>query len=121
LDAWNDTRRAHAALYTQRLAGAGVETPAEAPGRRHIYHQYTIRTERRDALKQHLTERGVDSGIYYPLPLHLQEVYQDMGYRPGSLPHSEAAAQRVLSLPIHPDLTADDIEYAAARIREFTD
>jgi dTDP-4-amino-4,6-dideoxygalactose transaminase len=118
---WNNTRRAHAALYNERLAGADLVTPSEAAGVRHVYHQYTIRSGRRDDLKTHLAAGGVDSNIYYPLALHQQEVYEHLGYRPGSLPHAEAAAREVLSLPIHPDLSPEGIAYTAERIREFTD
>jgi len=119
LDAWNERRRGHAATYTEMLAGTEIVTPVEAPDRLHIFHQYTIRTPHRDALKQHLADNGVDSGVYYPLPLHLQEVYSGLGYREGSLPNSEAASREVLSLPIHPDLTPDDVAYVARAIRRF--
>lgn len=119
LSRWNDLRRSHAAIYNRMLAGSAVVPPSEAPGCRHIYHQYTIRSTKRDALKQHLSDRGVDSGIYYPLALHLQEVYQSLGYKPGSLPNAEAAAREVLSLPVYPELEPGDIEYVANQILEF--
>jgi dTDP-4-amino-4,6-dideoxygalactose transaminase len=121
LKAWNDARRAHAAIYDERLAGSGVTLPVAQPENHHVYHQYTVRGPRRDDLKRHLAERGVDANIYYPLALHQQEVYKDLGYKPGSLPHSEAAAAEVLSLPVHQNLSPEDVIYAAARIREFTD
>lgn len=119
LDEWNALRRSHAAIYSARLAASVVTSPVEAPGCKHIYHQYTIRSRHRDALKQHLAECGVDSGIYYPQALHLQEVYANLGYLPGSMPQAEAAAREVLSLPVYPELKSDDIEYVAARILDF--
>lgn len=119
LSRWNELRRSHAAIYNEKLANSAVITPVEAPGCHHIYHQYTIRSTNRDALKAHLADRGVDSGIYYPLALHLQEVYRDLGYRPGSLPNSEAAAREVLSLPVYPELKPGDIEYVADCILDF--
>lgn len=119
LPQWNELRRSHAAIYNERLDGSAVTPPLEAPGCRHIYHQYTTRSKHRDALKAHLAEHGVDSGIYYPEALHLQDVYKDLGYKAGSLPESEAAAREVLSLPVYPELKSEDIEYVAARVLEF--
>lgn len=119
LDRWNESRRQHAALYNKSLQGSSVQTPQERNGCYHIYHQYTIRCERRDELKTHLASHGIDSGIYYPLPLHLQEVYQELGYQEGDLPNAEQASRQVLSLPVYPELTADDIAYVASRIQAF--
>lgn len=116
---WNNRRRANAALYSELLKEADVITPVEAPDRQHIFHQYTIRSSHRDALKEHLAKNGVDSGVYYPLPLHRQEVYQGLGLPEGSLPASERAAREVLSLPIHPDLTPEDVAWVAGTIRQF--
>lgn len=121
LDAWNNARRDNAARYDNLLSGSGVITPVVMPDTHHVYHQYTIRHPRRDALKKHLNERGVDANIYYPVALHRQEVYQSLGYGEGSLPNSEAAAAEVLSLPVHAGLQPGDIEYVAAAIREFAD
>lgn len=121
LDDWNNARRANAALYDELLAGSGVTTPYASPDVHHVYHQYTIRHPRRDALKQHLNGHGVDANIYYPVSLHRQEVYRDLGYGPGSLPNSEAAAAEVLSLPVHAGLTPEDIRYVAAAVRAFAD
>jgi dTDP-4-amino-4,6-dideoxygalactose transaminase len=120
LPRWNDLRRRHAEIYNAKLDATDVKTPKELPERFHIYHQYTIRCAARDSLKEHLSHRGVDSGIYYPLPLHLQEVHADLGYGEGDLPHSEQAAKEVLSLPVYPELKREDIEYVADQIAEFT-
>jgi dTDP-4-amino-4,6-dideoxygalactose transaminase len=114
----NETRRQHAAAYGLKLPRS-LATPVETAGDYHIYHQYTVRSSRRDELKQFLAARGIDSGVYYPLPLHLQEVYSSLGYREGQLPESEAASRDVLSLPIHPGLTGRDINYVARNVKEF--
>ncbi|HEY3266519.1 MAG TPA: DegT/DnrJ/EryC1/StrS family aminotransferase [Armatimonadota bacterium] len=119
LKGWNDARRGHAAFYNEALAGSSVTTPAEADGCRHIYHQYTVRSADRGALKEHLAANGIDSGIYYPLPLHLQDVYRGLGLPLGSLPRSEAAAREVLSLPVYPELTQTDLGLVAETIRGF--
>jgi len=115
LETWTEARRAHAAAYRSRLDNrfAGILTlPVERPGYRHIYNQFTIRVSRRDEIRNLLQLRGVSSAVYYPLPLHLQECFADLGYRPGDFPASEAAANEVLSLPIEQGLT--DEELAAA-------
>ena len=123
LTAWNDARRAHADVYQAALGGlAGqIVLPCIADGNTHIYHQYTVRIPdgRRDALSAFLAEKGVRSAVYYPLSLHLQPPYLSLGYTLGDLPESERASSEVLSLPVHPDLTQEQIEYAAAAVKEF--
>lgn len=108
LEQFTAARRANAAYLTQRLKG--VRTPHEAPGYRHVYHQYTIRTANdRDRLAKHLHERGIATGIYYPLPVHRQVPYQQLGYS-DDLPVTEKACAEVLSLPVHPALTSKDLD-----------
>jgi len=120
LEGWTETRRANAARLNELLAGCpGVSTPVERPGRRHIYHQYVLRAERRDELQAHLKRRGVASGVYYPLGLHMQECFGGLGYKEGDLPETEKACGEVLALPVHPDLTAEQLEHVAGCIREF--
>ncbi len=121
LDAWNEARRRVAQRYNELLADSPVTTPYEAPNVRHVYHQYTIRAPQRDALAAYLKQQGIGSMIYYPVPLHQQELYADLGYEAGSLPESEAAAREVLSLPIYPELTEAQQARVAATIREFYD
>ena len=94
-------------------------TPYVRPDVRHVYHQYTIRAPQRDALAQHLHERGVSTMIYYPLPLHLQGLYRDLGMAEGALPHAEAAGRAVLSLPMFPELTVAQQEEIVAAVAEF--
>ena len=120
LDAWTDARRRNAARYGELLAGvADVTLPVERPGRRHIYHQYVIRAERRDELRAHLSERGVASAVYYPLGLHQQACFAGLGYAAGDFPETERACREVLALPVHPELSDDQLDYVAAAIREF--
>lgn len=120
LDQWNEARRRNAALYDRLLAGVdGVVTPAVAQGNEHVFNQYTIRAARRDALRAHLERRGIGSGIYYPLPLHLQPCFGELGYREGDLPAAERLCREVLSLPVYPELGEARIERVAAAIREF--
>lgn len=119
LDDWNEGRRTNAAHYNSLLGGAGVTTPAERSDCRHIYNQYTLRAARRDELRAFLKENGVNTEIYYPVPLHLQECYRDLGYEEGSLPVAETAAGEVLSLPIFPELTAEERIYVSEKLAEF--
>jgi dTDP-4-amino-4,6-dideoxygalactose transaminase len=119
LDTFNETRRAHAARYDERLADVPVETPRVRDYNLSVYHQYSILCDRRDALAAHLRNAGVGTGVYYPMALHLQECFAYLGYRPGDLPRAEAASERILSLPVHPMLKTDDIDYVSDRITEF--
>ncbi|MBI3667980.1 MAG: nucleotide sugar dehydrogenase [Acidobacteria bacterium] len=106
LERWNRARRRLAALYT-RLLGDAVLTPALGPEGSHIYHQYAIRTADRDGLRKRLAERGVETPVYYPLPLHLQKCFDYLGYEAGDFPQAEAASREVLSLPLYPELTGE--------------
>ncbi len=119
LDDWQARRGQIATQYDEALGELGVETPFVRPGVTHVYHQYTIRVARRDELCEFLRERGVGSMIYYPLPLHLQKLYQDLGYAEGSLPVSEGAGHEVLSLPIYPELTDEQIQAVVEAIDMF--
>ncbi|PZP58226.1 MAG: erythromycin biosynthesis sensory transduction protein eryC1 [Azospira oryzae] len=120
IEAYNARRREAAARYTAQLAGSPIVPPKEAGYGRHVYHQYTVRSGRRDAIQKALAEAGIASAIYYPIPLHRQEVYQ-AAYRGLTLPETEAAAREVLSLPMHPYLTSQQIdrvcEVALAAVR----
>ena len=117
---WSARRREHAAYYGDALADLdAVRTPSVAAGNEHIFHQYTLRVKRRDALQAHLKTRGVGSAIYYPLPLHRQPCFADLGYAAGRLPAAEQAAAEVLSLPVYPELTHTQLDYVIGAIREF--
>ncbi len=123
LEDWNLARRRNAALYDDALCGleGRLVLPCAEQGNYHVYHQYTVRVPegRREALQKHLAARNVQSAIYYPLPIHLQEAYAFLGYKLGDLPESERAAQEVLSLPVHPELSHEQVEYAAEAVRAF--
>ncbi len=125
LQDWNAGRRRNAALYHELLADIaevneqGIGLPGHERGNYHIYHQYTIRHPRRNALQEFLKAHEVDSEIYYPVPMHLNPAYEYLGYKNGDFPKSERASQDVLSLPIHPELTPDQIRYVADLIRAF--
>jgi dTDP-4-amino-4,6-dideoxygalactose transaminase len=120
LDAWSAARRANAARYDQLLADCdGVATPTIRPHNESIYNQYVIRADRRDELQKHLAGAEIGSGVYYPLCLHQQECFSDMGYRAGDFPHGERAAAEVLALPVFPELTGEQIDYTAEQIRAF--
>jgi dTDP-4-amino-4,6-dideoxygalactose transaminase len=112
LDQWNEGRRSRAALYDTLLqAVRGVERPKTRAYGEHVFHQYTVRVPRRDAVQKQLTARGVASTVYYPVPMHLQPIFGSLGYKRGDLPECERAAEEVLSLPIYAELTDDQIEY----------
>jgi dTDP-4-amino-4,6-dideoxygalactose transaminase len=120
LAAWSAKRREHAAYYSQGLADVSqVRAPAVDPANEHIFHQYTVRVERRDELQTHLKSQGIGSAVYYPVPLHLQDCFSHLAYRPGRLPESERAATEVLSLPVYPELTRGQLDGVIETIRGF--
>ena len=112
LDAWTEARRDRAAAYG-RLLGEPVRLPAERPGSKHVYQVFVVRLPDRDAWRAKLTEAGIQTGVHYPIPVHLQPAYRDLGYVRGDFPVSEAAAAEVLSLPMFPELTDEQIETVA--------
>jgi len=111
---WNDARRANAAYYIDAMKGLPITLPVSKPENFHIYHQFTLRCARRDELKARLAERGVGSAVFYPSPLHIQHAYLDLGYKLGDFPEAEKAAAEVLSLPVFPELTAEERSTVAA-------
>lgn len=119
LENWTEARRAIADKYNRLLAGSGVERPTEMPWARHVYHLYTVRTNDRDNLQQSLLKEGIQTGIHYAAPVHLQPAYADLGYERHSLPNSENAAEQVLSLPLYPEMTNDQIESVAQSVADL--
>jgi dTDP-4-amino-4,6-dideoxygalactose transaminase len=121
LDAWNARRQTIAAQYNERFAGTDLITPEIPAGGRHVFYCYAIRVPggRRDALRAHLTERGIGTQIHYPVPIHMQEAAQFLGYRKGDLPVTEKVAGEVLSLPMYPELTDAQIDRVATGVTEF--
>ena len=113
-------RQTAAAYYDEQLSGIeGLQIPARAIYSTHTFHQYTIRTERRNELQKYLGEKGIPSMVYYPGAIHLQEAYKFLGYKKGDFPNSEKLAETVLSLPMHTELTEEQLEYIADKVREF--
>lgn len=123
LDEWMDRRRALAVKYDELLSTAGctgkVRTPYVAEGCHHVFHQYTVTADDRDALQAHLAQEGVGSTVYYPIPLHLQKVFARLGYREGDFPNSERACKTVLSLPMFPELRDEQVAVVAQAVKAF--
>jgi dTDP-4-amino-4,6-dideoxygalactose transaminase len=118
---WTETRRRNARRYRTLFTEAGlsnlIELPEDTPG--HIYNQFVIRCPERDRLQSFLRERGVETEVYYPIPLHLQECFIELGYKPGDLSHAEAAAAEALALPIYPELSEEQQDYIVRQVVEF--
>jgi dTDP-4-amino-4,6-dideoxygalactose transaminase len=130
LSTWNEARRKRAGIYDEFLSSAGLTSTGAnskapvtllktAPQAHHIYHQYVIRVQQRDRLREFLRDRGVGSEIYYPVPLHLQNCFAYLGYAPGDLPESELAAKEVLALPMFPELETEEQRHVVDSIAEF--
>jgi dTDP-4-amino-4,6-dideoxygalactose transaminase len=120
LPEWQRARQAHAAAFTKLLLGIpGIMPPLIPEGYEHVFHQYTIRVERRDALMKYLSERKIGCSVYYPVPLHLQPLYASLGHKAGDFPHAERAAQEVLSLPMFPELRPEQVTRVAESVAEF--
>jgi len=110
LEVWTEARRRHAAIYDKLLADSAVQTPQAMDYARHVYHVYAIRSTQRDTLRQQLSAAGVQTTINYPIPLHLQPAYSDLGYKTGDFPHAEKLAAEQISLPVYAELTRPEIE-----------
>lgn len=122
VEEWTEKRRENARLYHQLLADiAEVHPPVDRPYERAVYHTYVIQAERRDALQLYLARRGIGTSIHYPTPIHLQPAAAHLGYGPGSFPVAERLADRILSLPVYPELTRHEIEYVADCVRSYYD
>ena len=125
LSDWNEKRRQNASLYTQFLTRnpehvtCNIITPYEPDWVKAVYHLYIIRTQKRDELQKYLQEKGISTGLHYPIPLHLQKAYGGLGYVEGDFPITEKVAREIISLPMFPDLTAEQIEYISSKIEEF--
>jgi dTDP-4-amino-4,6-dideoxygalactose transaminase len=118
LDTWNDARHSHAEAYREQLSGSSLVLPQELADRRHVYHVFAVRTPDREALQRALTSNGVQTGIHYPIPVHLQPAWAELGHAEGAFPCAEAAAREVLSLPMFPELTPTEIEQVCGAVRQ---
>jgi dTDP-4-amino-4,6-dideoxygalactose transaminase len=120
LPAWNAARARHAAAYRELLDGLeGLVFQQEAPWSTHVWHLLVVESDQRDSLRDHLAAAGVDTGIHYPVPIHLQPAYADLGHRRGAFPNAERLARRVLSLPMYPELRSGQIEFVTGAVRRF--
>jgi dTDP-4-amino-4,6-dideoxygalactose transaminase len=119
LDQWNEKRRQNAALYDSIFADLPVRAPKIEANNTSVYHQYTVTVPERDRLQKFLAENQISSAIFYPKPLHLQDCFKELGYRPGDLPVAERLCSEVLSLPVYPELSPEQIEYVARTALEF--
>jgi dTDP-4-amino-4,6-dideoxygalactose transaminase len=120
LEAWTEARRSAAAVYDKLLAESGVSTPRALPHRRHVYHLYAIRTGHRSEWQHSLQSQGIETGIHYPIPVHLLPAYSDLGYSAGDFPHSERAANEVLSLPMFSEITRSQCEEVSSAVNRLS-
>jgi dTDP-4-amino-4,6-dideoxygalactose transaminase len=118
LDDWNNGRRGRAATYNELLRDTGLVLPREMEYARHVYHVYAVQCEKRDELQTHLADKGIQTGVHYPIPIHLQPAYASLGYKSGDLPVTEQLCERVLSLPMFPELTERQIQLVADTIQQ---
>jgi len=119
LEEWNDARRQHAKTYCRLLGQTGIGVPRAAAHSESVWHLYVIQTDQRDAVKEYLASHGIGVGIHYPIPIHLQPAYRDLGYRPGDFPVTEECARRILSLPMYAELTPEIVNRVAETTNEF--
>jgi len=120
LEAWNESRRQNAKYYNELLSAVkGVTIPVEADFAKAVYHLYVILADDRDGLQKYLNEKGIGTGLHYPVPLHLQKAYSYMGYKAGAFPVSESLSKRLLSLPMFPELTKEEIKYVCDSVKEY--
>jgi dTDP-4-amino-4,6-dideoxygalactose transaminase len=117
LEQWTEARRNLVQQYNRLLSDCGLDLPTEMAWARHVYHVYTIRSKERNRLQKALADEGVQTGVHYPVPVHLQPAYSDLGYGPGSFPEAEAAAKQVLSLPLYPELSLHVVSRVADAVK----
>ena len=119
IDNWNNKRRENAKFYNAQLKDTNLITPLEDDERKHVYHLYILQSEQREKLTQYLSEKGVATGVYYPVPLHLQKAFTNLGYREGDLPNAEYLSHRTFAIPMFAELTKAEIDYIVKTIKEF--
>ena len=121
LEGWTEARRAAAANYAQCFSGSDVQTPEALAHNRHVYHIYAVRTTQRAKWQEQLQAQGIQTGIHYPIPVHLLPAYADLGYKAGQFPHSERAANETLSLPMFPEMTAQQCQTVANAVKALAE
>jgi len=120
LDEWTAKRREFAGIYRELLSEGNVQIPEDSPAADCVYHLFVVYAENRDQVRAELDKRGVQTAVHYPKPVHLQDAFAHLGFGAGSLPHTERACERVLSLPLWPEMTEEQLRYAAAAFKEVT-
>lgn len=119
LDKWNHKRRENAIFYNEKLADTNLVTPFEDKDVKHVYHLYILQSEKRAELVNYLKDNGIATGVYYPVPLHLQKAYKDLGYKEGDLPNAEYLSHRTFAIPMYAELTDEEKDYIVNSIKEF--
>ena len=119
LDEWTKKRQAHAEIYRQVLAGTDMKLPEDSPESECVYHLFVVYVENRDHVRAELEKRGVETAVHYPVPIHLQDAFMHLGYKKGSFPNTERACERVISMPVFPELTEEQVRYAALSLAEI--
>lgn len=119
LDGWNEKRRENAKFYNQQLSNTELVTPHEDDYLKHVYHMYILQSEKREELVEFLKKNGIATGIYYPVPIHLQKAYKNLGYKEGSLPNAEYLSKRTFAIPMFAELTDEEKEYIVKNLKEF--
>jgi dTDP-4-amino-4,6-dideoxygalactose transaminase len=119
LDSWNDARRQKAKIYTENIDQKILNTPYEKPNRKHVYHLYIVQSENKEKIVAYLKENGIATGIYYPVPLHLQKVYKNLGYHKEDLPNAEYLSKRTFAIPLYPELTDEQQNYIIEKINSY--
>ncbi len=119
LDKWNDARRKHARFYSEQLKDTNLAAPFEADNVKHVYHLYILQSDNRSKMINYLKENGIATGVYYPIPLHLQKAYKDLGYKEGDLPNAEYLSHRTFAIPMFAELTDEEKEYIVDTIKKF--
>jgi dTDP-4-amino-4,6-dideoxygalactose transaminase len=118
LDRWTEARRRLAARYCESLAGLPLKLPVEAPGRKHVWHLFVALHPRRDHVRSELEARGIQTGLHYPVPVHLQEAYGELEHRPGDFPIAERVASDCISLPLFPEMTDEQQDRVVAALQQ---
>jgi dTDP-4-amino-4,6-dideoxygalactose transaminase len=119
IEAWTESRRKNAARYNEGLAGSVYRPPIAPANLRHVYHVYAVRHPKRDALMAYLNTKGIQSGIHYPIPVHLQKCFSELGHKVGDFPHSERASAETVSLPMYPEMTLSQVDEVVAALKEW--
>lgn len=119
LDKWIEMRRKNARMYNELLEGCDAVTPVEKDYNKHVYHLYVVKVKNRQKIIEHLNSKGIQTAIHYPVPIHLQEAYSNLGYKNGSFPIAEKCVDEILSLPMYPELKEEEISFVAQSIKNF--